>query len=181
MHDTDRGIRAGNSGFSLIELLIVVAVIGISAGIATFAFNNWNKKSKVETQIKQMVSDINEVRVRALTTKKRHGLILYKDKYVFKSYSSEIYTSVTDMTGNGDIIPGGSHTVSYELCSNASGSRFDGTTVLEFDERGMNVTGVQPVFLSGSGVSSASVNCLNIYAVRVNLGKQNSSGACNDQ
>jgi len=184
MNKIDSGTSLKNSGFSLIELLVVIAIIGISGVIATISFNEWNIKSAVEKQIRQMAADINDVRVRALTSRQRHSITLNEFSYVFKVYSSETYTSATDLAANGTVLPGGSHSVRFAMNSNSTGTAYN-NTVLEIDQRGMVVSTVvssdiATVYLAGSGVLKSSVNCLKINAVRVNLGKQNSAGVCND-
>ncbi|GEM_PF-1085354 len=181
------------AGFSLVELIIVVGIIGIISGIATFGFNNWKNKSTVESLIRQMASDLNEVRVRALTKKMRHSITLNANSYVFKYYSSEAYSSATELTANGVIIPGGTHVVSYPL-QKTPGTNYNGE-VCEIDERGLFVTTTDctiftsgmatpraTVFLGNGGANYGSFNCLALYMVRVNVGKQSTSGAtCDDQ
>lgn len=179
MLKTDHDIRSSNAGFSLIELLIVIAIIGISVGIATFSFNDWNRKSRVESQIKQMAADINEVRIRALTTKQRHSITLNDFSYVFKTYSSETYDSVPDLKAHGTVIPGGTHTVGIQLNkTTTAGDKFTGD-ILEINERGMLVSLPDTVFLEGGNVGA--VNCLAIHTLRTNVGKQTTLGACDVQ
>lgn len=179
MYELDSENRQSNSGFSLIELLIVITIIGISVGIATFSFNDFNSKSRVEAQVKQMAADISELRIRALTTKQRHSITLNEFSYVFKSYSSETFTGAALAT-KGTVIPGGTHEVGFAM-KNEAGTSYSGT-VLEIDERGLNSSALEAtVNFFGNGVSKAVPNCLKIHTIRTNVGKQNSSGGCDDQ
>lgn len=160
-------------GFSLIELVIVIAIAGILSAMATIGFNQWLTKGRVEAQVKQMVSDINELRIRALTTKQRHNVTLDANSYTFKSYSSENQTKF-----NGNIISGGVHNVDYGL-KKSSGSSYDGV-VLQISENGMFSDLGATVFLDYAG--SAAIDCLIISTGRVNPGKMNSTGdTCNDK
>jgi prepilin-type N-terminal cleavage/methylation domain-containing protein len=179
-----------SAGFTLIEVLVVIAIIAIFSSIATLQFNKWNIKTRIEAQIKQMATDISEVRVRAFTTKQRHSITLSTYSYVFKSYSTDTWTSDDELLAHGTVIPGGTHSVTYSLKKSASTSGsvdYEGTAadILEFNERGMLSSTTATVFLGGAAkTSSAAVNCLTIHISRVNVGKENDTsgvGACDDK
>jgi len=167
-----------NSGFTLVELLITIAIIGIGAGVATFSFSTWIRKSRAQSQIRQMSADISELMIRALTSKQRHSITLNETSYVFKAYSSDTYSSDADLLAHGTIISGGTHTVSFSMSSSATSAKFSGK-VLEINERGINVNSATPVCFTGSGVTDAAFNCLRIYTLRSDIGKQDASGVCN--
>jgi prepilin-type N-terminal cleavage/methylation domain-containing protein len=188
MHGISRKTYHEKSGYSLVELLIVVTLIGISSGIALFAFKDYDKKGRVEAQIKQMAADISEVRIRALTTKQRHSVTLNQYSYVFKSYSSETWSSSAELLAHGKVIPAGTHSVVYRLKKlDASNNliNYDGTVndVIEIDERGMVVgAGVTTVFLGSAASTTGGINCLIIHTLRINVGNQTPSGtACNER
>jgi len=182
-----------NAGFSLVELIIVIAIMAIFSSMATIKFQEWVKKTAIEAQIKQMATDINEVRVRALTMKQRHSITINNYGYVFKSYSTETWSSNADLLAHGTVIPGGTHNVKYQLKKSASASgtstNYAGTSadILEIDERGMITSASNAtVFLGGAAkASSAAVNCLTIHTTRVNVGKENDpvsgAGVCDDK
>lgn len=173
---------SGKSGFTLVELLIVIAIIGISVGIATMNFGQMKDKSNAEQQIRLMASDISELRIRAMTLKQRHSVTVNRDSYIFKVYSSEAFTTQAEMQANGTIIPGGTHNVKLALKKTAATNDFYAGELLEIDERGMKVgvSSVGSVFLEGPNVLKAAINCLVIHTVRVNIGKQSTAGACDD-
>lgn len=168
------GNRVTNSaGFSLVELLVVLAIIGTLLGISTLAFHDWVVKSRVEAQVRQMVTDISSTRIRALTRKQRCSIELGAKKYVFRSYSSE-----GEPLSAGTIIPGGGDVV-FGLKSGPS--TFFANQRLEIDQRGiLDTAATLPIFLEYDG--NASLDCLNLHAIRVNAGKKNTAGdTCDDK
>ena len=160
-------------GFTLVELVVVVAIITTLLGLATIAFHDWLVKARVEAQVRQMVADISNIRVRAMTRKQRCSLQLAANQYVFRSYSSD-----AELLTAGRIIPGGGN-VHFRLKSGPStyyaGQRY------EIDQRGMlDTADVLPIFLEYDG--NAGLDCLNIQSIRVNAGKKNAAGdTCNDK
>lgn len=176
---------ASNKGITLIELMVTITIALISLSIAALGFNQWQNKSNAEAQIRQMATDINELRVRAMTRKQPSSIVLNQNSYVLKAYTSVFAPYSTN--SQQKTLPSGTRAVKFPLVK-SSGTAFN-NEYFEFDERGV-VTSysatigslpVQPfqVFLGGVG-TNGSIDCLTIGLIRINVGKT-SSGVCNDR
>lgn len=165
--------RFSQAGFSLLELLIVMALVAIGYTIATFGFHKFGVKTNVESQTKQLAADLNSMRLRALTSKQRQEVVINQFSYSFNFY--------TDAGATGTPIPGQSTVqVASALLSALPNTPFAGTSI-QIDPQGMLLgTNGTTVFVSDSA-NSGAVNCVNLSAAQVSLGKQNSSGGCDAQ
>jgi prepilin-type N-terminal cleavage/methylation domain-containing protein len=56
-----------NKGFSLIELMIVIAIIGIVASISSFAWQRYVSNSNLRTAARTLVTDINTMKQGAVS------------------------------------------------------------------------------------------------------------------
>ena len=148
------------AGFSLTELIIVIAVIAIVLSIATLDFGKMQKKGQTEKQIRQMFADVEHARQTAMFSKRPTAVLLQPDSYVFKQYSSE----------NEDPAAGAElskQKVSYLLTA-ADGSSIAGETAV-FDKRG--AVGSEITLKANPSESGASVDCIVIGILRTGMGK----------
>lgn len=184
MRHRQRSAASDSSGFTLIELLITIAIIGIIGGIATFGFSSWLQKSRVEAQVRQLMADIGEIRMTALTTKRRHSLVLDKTRYSFYSYSSSAEPKCSGTGPGGKVVSGKGAEVKFPLKKNA-GTFYAGSCddisgdTFEFDERGMLMGSTASIYLDYTG-GAAALDCLSLHTIRVNPGKTNGAN-CDDR
>lgn len=167
-----------SSGFSLVELLIVIAIAGTLFGFAAIQFRDWNIKNKVDGQIRQMATDISEARIRAVTTKQRQNIVLNKGGYIFQRYTSDVLPTCSGAAPGGKTIVGKDVAFKYFL-KNQAGVFYGGSCAdtIEIDQRGLLVALPATVYVDYPG-TFANMDCLIIHTVRVNPGKKRSNGVC---
>ena len=161
--------HAKSQGFSIVELVVVISIIAVLLSVSTIAFNSWQTKHAMESQIRAMAADFSGIRMRAITTKQRHTITLNAKSYVFGFYSSEENASTP--------LPGGFHSVVYKL-QKSDGSDYS-NDVYEIDQRGTNVSITATIYLENAE-SSSGLNCLKLHTVRINPGNRASSGGTCD-
>ncbi|MDD5286611.1 MAG: prepilin-type N-terminal cleavage/methylation domain-containing protein [Desulfuromonadaceae bacterium] len=76
-------------GFTLIELMVIITIIGILSAIAALNLNSWQKKSTVERYVKELYADVQGARMNAIYNKIRQGVEFAPQQVTFKSFSSE--------------------------------------------------------------------------------------------
>lgn len=73
-------------GFTLIELMVVIAIISVLVSIATLSFNRMSNNGNVESQMKIMFADLMSVRSQALYEKRGRSVMVTATQ--FSVYSS---------------------------------------------------------------------------------------------
>lgn len=157
-------------GFSLTELIVIMGLFGILLSIATLNFSEWQNKSNIERDTRELHASLTDLRQKAMTRKREHRAMLNTGNLIFKQF-----TSAAD-NGNGPSSTILTKVVTNHL-TNPSGTPIS-NLVISFDDRGYTTNNATIVV--GPPGSTASVNCLRVSAARINLGKM-TGGTCEFQ
>lgn len=157
------GIRANESGFTVVELIITVAVMGFLFGIAALNFQSYQKKSTVESQTRELYAALMEARNNAFTQKIEHGVALTEKTYELKSFSSDADTTGTSI-----------RKITMLNSVTSKGDAVAGTTI-RFDAAGFLTGSLGATLNIDITDTSTALNCLVIHAARANMGRWNAA------
>lgn len=149
-----------NKGFSLIELLVIILIMGTLMSIVTLDFNSMQRKAQIERQTRELFADLNQARIDSQHRKLRHSIVMQPDSYTFRRYSSE-----NESRNAGTIVS--TRPLSYQITKRTGASAADDIT--EYDIRGF--TNDNDTFRINPVGTAAQVDCIVVSVGRTNLGK----------
>lgn len=150
-------------GFTLVELVVVMAIMAILLTVGVLRFNDYRTKSEIEAQTKMILADLSEARVQALFQKRPRSVVIAGTQFAI--YSSSL-TSVAPLTRK---------TLKYAVQSDGSGQ-------INFDARGLvgNIgTGGRSLCLT-TGENPATIDSIVLSTTRIYSGKWKVPGGSND-
>lgn len=157
-------------GFTLIEIILVIIIIGIILAIAVPNYNQWMRKNQIERETRELLTDLNTARLDSIYRKTRHSIVLNPNNYIMKRYTSPNESS----TAGGTTVL--TKNLSYQI-SKMSGA-FSGEHIV-FNTRGFVEMGINTIKVNPS-YSGAAFDCIVISVGRSNVGKVESND-CNQK
>ncbi len=161
--------KAGNRGVTLVELIVVVTIVIILSAVLNFSFQGWMGRYNVESQIRQMYSDLMEARISAMQ-RNRLFFVRFPD-----ASSYEIYEDTNPSPdGNGAL----NTTLDRRLDSFPKTLRYAlvwGGGNISVDQRGM-VKSPNSI-ISVNTTLNADYDCIQLSPTRISLGKM-AGGSC---
>jgi prepilin-type N-terminal cleavage/methylation domain-containing protein len=158
-----------NTGFSLIELIIVIAIIGILSGLSMLAFNQWTRKANIERYTKEIYADLQDIRSKSIFTKQRHSVDINTNNLSFRRYSTLNDSNGTLLTNKQ--VP---FILQKSTWSNPSATR------IVFDTNGI-MTDQTTKYICIENTAGASVDAIAITPVLTTIAsKSNTGGNCEE-
>jgi len=154
------------SGFTLIEVLVTIVIIGILIGIASPSAHDWLERYRVEGQIKQMYADLMTARVSAMEKNRVFFVTLGTNQY---AVYEDTFPS-PDGNGSPDFGAGQDRLVTLQTTHYAL--NYSGTSV-NFFPNGL-VSWSNGAIWVASAANPVS-DCIALADTRILMGKMNGS------
>jgi type II secretion system protein H len=159
------------SGFTIIELIVVMAILGILLAIVGLSMQNWLGKARVEEQIKQMYADLSNARARAMNNNRVHFVVLNAAANQYQVWED----TNTAPDGNGALETAGGDTRTLQI-----DNRVELTTTIipgggfhfSFNTRGI-ISNNGTIRMGSVNNFGAMVDCIAVSATRIRLGRWN--------
>lgn len=163
------------NGFTLLELMIVIVIVGILSGLAVVNFRGLASKYQLENQVRELYADIMSARMMAMN----------KNRAVFINLvATGQYTLYEDTDNDGTLNTGSDTQVvrqkpqAYSFFGTTVSNRamtWNGNNPVEFNSRGLaNTQGTICVY----STVNPSYDCMKISTTRIILGKLTVQGTC---
>jgi len=145
------------SGFSIVEIIVVISIVSILGALATVQFTGYLRKNSVENQVRQIYGDVMILRSKALFEKKSGTIKLATTSYSF--YSSSVTT----------VAPLQTKTLKLPIT-------FNNTSDIRYDARGMLDASNKTICITEA--NSSPVDSIVLSLARIQLGKRDEGATC---
>ena len=163
-----RDDREGRGGFTLLEIMIVIAIVGIVVMIAVGNFRGLMEKYRVEDETKQMFADLMDAHGRAMQRNRVFHVQITNNGY--KTFED------TDPAPDGDTNLTGSDTQVASVNVKHTITPTGGLSDFRFNRNGIaSVTGS----IRFSSTTQPDYDCITVNATRIKMGQYNATdNAC---
>jgi len=150
-----------NKGFTLIELTVTLALLGIMSAISIPSYFSWLPRHRLQTSVRHIYDDMNMARSRAVKTNADIGIQFIPSNETYRIFIDANQNQKYD-TGDTDLSTG-----TLENGVDITGSTFTTNDTHGFNSRGMSAGGTGEVRLTNPsglflGVRVNTSGCLTV-------------------
>ena len=171
-----RGSPAGRSGFTIIEVMIAVAIVGILTVIAASSFRGMVEKYRVEGETKRLHSDLMEVRARAMQRNRVHFVRIATTGLGYATYDDT--SPAPDGNGTFDNTADtivANRTVRHPITSTLTGGGLN----FAFNRNGI---ATETGDIRFSSTVKPDYDCITVRSTRIKMGAYNTgTGTCDER
>jgi prepilin-type N-terminal cleavage/methylation domain-containing protein len=162
---------ANRRGVTLVEVMTVVAILGLMAIILGFSFQGWFAKYKVEDQTKRFYADVMDARARAMLKKRVAFVHLEAGRYrTFEDTNSPPDGNGALEVGLDTLVADSERTWAGGLAYPIDFSGLDGAPPIRFDREGLaSPTGTIRLV----STLSPDYDCITVATTRIRMGRWN--------
>lgn len=156
--------RGGRGGFTLVEIMIALAILGIIVVIAVTNFEGMMEKYRVEGETKQMFADLMDARGRAMQRNRVFHVQITNNGYETFEDTNPAPDGDVNLTGSDTRVAG--VTVKHTITPTAGLSGFS------FNRNGIaSATGI----IRLSSTVLPDYDCITMNATRIKMGQFNAT------
>lgn len=161
-----RDDRTTRGGFTLVEIMIALAIVGIVVMLATGTFQEMMEKYRVEGETKQMFADLMDARGRAMQRNRVFHVQITSNEYKMFEDTHPPPDGDSDLTGSDTQMI--SVTVKHAITPTGGLSGF------RFNRNGIaSATGTIQI----SSTATPDYDCITVRETRIKMGQLN-AGTC---
>jgi prepilin-type N-terminal cleavage/methylation domain-containing protein len=165
--------HGGRSGFTLVEIMIALTIVGILVGIATSLFQGLMEKYRVEDETKRMFADLTDARGRAMQ----------RNRVFFVQIGSNGYNTFEDTNpapdGDGILDNTADSPAANVTGLHAITTSTAGLSSFRFNRNGIaSATGTIRFFPTAQ--TQTDYDCITVRETRIKMGKW-SGTACDEK
>jgi prepilin-type N-terminal cleavage/methylation domain-containing protein len=166
------------NGYSLIEILVVIAIAGILAALAVAGLTGLTRKYNVDNQVRGMLADMMNVRIMAMNKNRTHYITLATSCYTAYDDNSPAPDGDGTLTVGSDTVALTSNKA-LNLSTTKSKEFFpiawSGDNMMSFNSRGICTT---PTTICVYSTVQPLYDCIKVSSTRILLGKLITQGVC---
>ena len=164
---------ANDKGFTMVDILMVVAILGILLGIGFFSYRGMMNRYNVEKQMKEMYVDLMSARIRAMQRNRIHFVTFTSTQYAVYEDTSPtpdgdgLFSAATDsLVMQKSLMP------NFPIVRSPDPNQWSNASPLQLNAKGLldtsvTTTGTVRVTVEANG----EYDCIAISEIRSSLGK----------